>query len=289
VRKVPVAIIVLLLVATACGGGKKESALTGTSGSSATPGAGASAAPGKSAAPAKSGGSKSSTGGAATGKAAGQTGNGKPVVGAGGISPPKDGKYVYRLDGEATNPFTPASPPQKFSNETLTKTVSHSGNVITTEQSSSVSAGRSTQKVRWESNRILLLYIKAETPQGEYTCTFDPPLLITKFPLRAETIPTQNFKGQGNACSGKLDITVERQESAKDATGRSWSAWKVHVQTEGNSAQFTQKSDDTRWVVPVLGLVEVHTQGTTDLSIKGAGGTQNSHGSQQTALKSYPK
>jgi hypothetical protein len=142
--------------------------------------------------------------------------------------------------------------------------------------------------MRWESNRILLTYIKAETPQGDYTCTFNPPLVIAHFPLHAETIPTQNFKGQGNACNGTLDISIVKQEQAKDATGRSWSAWRVRVRTQSNAGQFTQKSDDTRWVAPAIAM-EVRTQGTTDLSIKGAGGTQSSHGSEQTALKSYPK
>src|SRR5438309_821982 len=217
VRKFVVPVVALLLLAAACGGGKKESTLTNNQGASATPSATTSAKPGKTTASAKPGataatgattGSKSSSGNT-------QAGGTTTKVVSGGYLPAKDGKYVYRMDGEGTTPFNPA--PQKFSNETLTKTDSHSGNVITTEQTNSKSSGKSTQKVRWESDRVLLLYVNAETPQGDYGCTFNPPLLITKFPVKPGTIPTQHFKGSGNACNGTLDITIERRELVKDA------------------------------------------------------------------------
>jgi hypothetical protein len=288
VRKFPVAIVVLLLVATACGGGKKQSALMGASGSTASPGANASAAPSKSSAPSKGGGSKSATGSASGGSSQQAAGTpAKVKVVAGGYAPPKDGDYVYRYDGEATNPFNPAAPPQKFSNETLTKSVSHKGNVITTVQTSSTQAGRQTQRLQWETNRVLLLYFSAETPQGDFSCTFSPPLVVQHFPLHSETIPTQNFKGQGNACSGKIDITVERQEAAKDATGRSWPAWRERLRLQTNPGQFSQSSDTTMWLATALAM-DVRSQGTSQYSIKGAGGTQGGHGSSQTALKSHP-
>jgi hypothetical protein len=290
VRKFLIPAVALLLITAACGGGKNKSSLTNSE-TSASPGATASAAPGKSAAPAKNG-AKTATGGATTGSKSGSaskpTSAAAPKVVSGGYAPPKDGSYTYRLDGEATNPFNPASPPQKFSNESLTKKISHSGNVITTEQTTSTSAGTSTQKVRWEADRVLLLYVNASTPQGDYGCTFNPPLLITRFPVRPGTIPTQHFKGSGNACNGTLDITIERREAAKDANGKSWDAWRVRVKTSANAGQFTQNSDDTRWVSPVL-AEEVRSTGTFTLTIKGAAGSGSSHGSQTTALKSYPK
>jgi len=290
VRKFVVPVVALLLLAAACGGGKKESTLTNNQGASATPSATTSAKPGKTTASAKPGataatgattGSKSSSGNT-------QAGGTTTKVVSGGYLPPKDGSYVYRLDGEATNPFNPASPPQKFSNETLTKKISHSGNVITTEQTTSTSAGTSTQRVRWESDRVLLLYVNASTPQGDYGCTFNPPLLITKFPVRPGTIPTQHFKGSGNACNGTLDITIVRRESAKDNNGKSWDAWRVNVKTSASTGQFTQNSSDTRWVSPAI-AEEVRSTGTFSLKINGAAGSQTSHGSQTTALKSYPK
>ena len=287
-RRVVVPALVLLLLAASCGGGKKETSLANL-GASASPGA-ASAKPGSTgAAPAAKAGAKGGTTSAASkaGSSA-KAGGPAPKTVAGGYTPPKDGDYVYRLDGEATNPFNPAAPPQKFSNQTLTKKVSHSGNVITTDQTSSTSSGKTTQRVRWEPTRLLLLYVNAETPQGDFSCTFNPPLLLAHFPVHPETIPTQPFKGQGSACNGKLDITIERREPAKDTTGKSWDAWRVHVRTETTAGQFTQDSDDRRWVSPALGE-EIRTQGTFTYKISGAGGSQTGHGSQTSVLKSYPK
>lgn len=288
-RKSVVAAVVFVLFAAACGGGKKESALTtNQSGTAASPGAAASSSkPGATAAASKSA-SKSPAGTTAsktTGSSATSGGTAPAKVVAGGYSPPKDGSYVYRLDGEATNPFNPAAAPQKFSNETLTQKVSHSGNVITTVQTTSTQAGSTTQKLRWETTRIVLLYVDAQTAQGDYSCTFDPPLVIAHFPVHPETIPTQPFKGQGNACNGKLDITIERQEAAKDNNGRSWTAWRVRVRTQTTVGQFAQSSDETRWVAPAIGAM-VRSQGTTQYTIQGTGG---GHGSETAALKSYPK
>jgi len=289
VRKFVVPVVALLLLAGACGGGKKESTLTNNQGASATPSATTSAKPGKTTGSAKPGATVAAGGATTSSKSSSgttQAGGTTTKVVAGGYLPPKDGTYVYRLDGEATTPFNPT--PQKFSNETLTKKISHSGNVITTEQTTSTSSGTSTQRVRWESDRVLLLYVNASTPQGDYGCTFNPPLLITKFPVRPGTIPTQQFKGSGNACNGTLDITIVRRESAKDNNGKSWDAWRANVKTSASTGQFTQNSSDTRWVSPAL-AEEVRSTGTFTLKINGAGGSQTSHGSQTTALKSYPK
>jgi hypothetical protein len=282
-----VLVVVIGLVAAACSG-KKQSALTTGSGASARPGATASTAPGHSAAPAKGVTTTGKTAVTAKPGAAASTTGSTPKVVAGGYTPPKDGTYLYRLDGDATNPFNPAAPPQKFSNETVTKKVSHSGNVITTEQTTSTSAGKTVQKVMWEADRVLLTYVDASTPQGDYSCTFNPPLVITRFPVRPGAYPTQRFKGSGNACSGTLDIDIIQRQAAKDANGKSWDAWRVQVKTETNAGQFTQDSNDTRWVSLAL-AEEIRTQGTFSLRINGSTGSQTSHGSQTTVLKSYPK
>jgi hypothetical protein len=62
----------------------------------------------------------------------------------------------------------------------------------------------------------------------------------------------------------------------------------VQVKTETNAGQFTQDSNDTRWVSLAL-AEEIRTQGTFSLRINGSTGSQTSHGSQTTVLKSYPK
>ncbi|MGH2651285.1 MAG: hypothetical protein ACRDHK_08755, partial [Actinomycetota bacterium] len=183
----------------------------------------------------------------------------KPVA-EGGINPPKDGRYVYTYQGESTDPFNPGAPPQKFSGE-LYSEVSHQGNVYTEEQTNTETPGRFTTRTRWESSRILLLSFNTETAGGDFSCVFDPPLTIANIPIKPGTIPTQTFKGRGNACNGKLDITVETKENTTDANNKTWSAWRVKVRIEAGNEQFNTITDERQWLAPELG-VEVRTDGT---------------------------
>jgi len=278
-------VVAFVLLAGACGGGKKEANLNNAL-TSASPGATASAAtnasPGASApAGAPSGGSGTSGGGQ------GATASTPKPASQGGQNAPKDGKYTYTIDGSASDPTNPTAPARPYKG-TLTKQWSHSGNVYTETQTTDASAGRTTQKTRWESTRISLLYVKAETQGGDFYCEFSPPLLISHLPVKAETIPTQQFKGSGNACDGTLDIQIIRKETVKDANGKSWSTWRVHIKTKTKAGQFTTSGDDTRWVSPDLGT-EVRTDGTSQTLI-GTGPTATKfNASAKTALKTYPK
>ena len=209
----------------------------------------------------------------------------KPAA-EGGVNAPKDGSYVYTYSGESDDPFNPAAPPQRFDGE-LTVDISHQGNVYTSEQTNTETPGRFTTRARWETDRILLLSFKTETPGGDFSCTFDPPLVVAKIPIRPETFPTQNFKGTGNACQGKLDITVEGQETVKDATGRSWSTWRARIRLQAGNEQFTNTTDQSQWLSPELG-VEVRTDGTSHGEIRTAGGSQTFDGKAATALKRQP-
>ena len=204
----------------------------------------------------------------------------------GGINTPKDGRYVYTYQGESTDPFNPGAPPQKFSGE-LYSEISHQGNVYTEEQTNTETPGRFTTRTRWESSRILLLSFTTETAGGDFSCTFDPPLTIANIPLKPETIPTQEFKGRGNACDGKLDITVERQENTTDANNKTWSTWRVKVRIEAGNEQFNTVTDERQWLAPELG-VEVRTDGTTHGEIRAPTGTQTFDGKATSALKSHP-
>ena len=205
----------------------------------------------------------------------------------GGVNPPKDGRYVYTYEGEATNPFNPGAPPEKFSGEELYSEISHQGNVYTEEQTNTETPGVFTTRTRWESSRILLLSFKTETAGGDFNCTFDPPLTIANIPIKPETIPTQTFKGQGNACDGKLDITVERKENTTDANNRTWSTWRTKVRIEAGNEQFKTITNDTIWLAPEIG-VEVRTDGTTQGEFRTPTGAQSFNGKATSALKSRP-
>jgi hypothetical protein len=202
------------------------------------------------------------------------------------VNTPKDGRYVYTYKGEASDPFNPTAPPEPFDGE-RTVEVSHSGNVYTSEETNTEMPGRFTLRTRWEPSRIQLLSFQTETAAGDFNCNFDPPLLIAKIPIRPETFPTQPFKGSGNACEGKLDITVERQEAMKDTTGRSWSTWRIRVKLQAGNDQFTSTTDQTQWFSPDLGI-EVRADGTSQGEFRTPTGSQRFEGKSTSVLKSHP-
>jgi hypothetical protein len=219
-------------------------------------------------------------GGAATQAPSGEV----PKAAEGQINRPKSGRYVYDLSGEATNPLNPSAPPEKFAGGAqTTSNISHQGNVTTDESTTSEQAGRTVSKTRWESTKVSLLSISIDTQAGTFSCTFNPPLVILHIPIKAEKFPTQTLKGDGNACSGKVDITVEGKEDVKDATGRSWSTWRVKVRQEVNSDQLTTKTDETRWFSPDLGA-QVRSQATQNGTYSGLNFSSKSN----TVLRSRP-
>jgi hypothetical protein len=272
-----------LLLVVACGGDKDEADLNSalasvspgatqaTGGATAAPGAGATAAPAKTAAPAAQGATSSQP---------------RPAS-QGGLDLPKDGSYVYNLEGTSTDPTNPTAPPRAYKG-TLTRQYSHSGNVVTEEQTTDQSPGRTTQRYRFEATRVVLLSVRVESPQGDFSCDFDPPLLVAHVPVRPEKIPTQQFKGSGNACNGTLDVEILRKEDAKDANGRSWSTWRIHVKTSTKSGQFSLTADNTLWRSPDIG-VDIRSDGTSSGQI-GSGPTgAKFKGTAKAALKSYPR
>ena len=281
-RKRPlIAVAALLLLVAACG---REGPLTSElAAGTATP-----AATSTPAATATATGAPQATSTAAASAAPGGAGaaaTAKPAS-QGGVNTPKDGRYVYRYKGEQTDPFNPTAGPQQFDGE-LTVESSHSGNVYTAEQTNTESPGRVTTRTRWEPTRILLLSFKTETAGGDFNCTYDPPILIAKVPFHPEKFPTQNTKGSGNACDGKFDINVERMETVKDATGRSWSTWRVHVVFTVGNEQFTNTTDQIQWFSPDLGL-EIRTQETSKGEVRTPGGSQKFGGTSNSVLKSHP-
>ncbi len=277
-------VAVAVLLFAACGKeGASDVALTDPD-SGATPTATvktstATTKPGASSAPA---GATKTTAPAAAGTAATTAPAAAAKPAEGRANPPKDGTYVYSVSGTASDPFNPAAPPQKYTGE-QTNTVTHSGDVYTTESTTSERAGRTTIRTKHTTANVTMLSLKSETAGGEFSCIFNPPLVITKFPIKPETFPTQQLKGEGNACDGTLDITVVKKESVKDATGRAWDTWQAKVKLTLKSDQLTLNQNDTRWVSPELG-VEIKSVGTTD----GKFGPTTFKGSANSALKKYP-
>jgi len=272
-----------VLVLAACGKAKETNLNLGVS---ASPEASSPAAPGSSTAPKASSApgatkapSKSSSSSGSTSK--GSTTTPKPAP-AGGANPPKDGSYAYRTDGSVSQN---GSNPQNYSNQTVTADISHSGNVYSTKQTTQ--QGSTTSKDQWTSTRILFLSVEISSPYGTFSCTYNPPLTIAKFPTKPETFPQQHLNGSGNACGGTLDITVLDKENVVDASGHKWSAWKIHVkissQFKYNGQPVSTTSDETRWFSPDLG---VEVKSIADGSNSSALGKSTSHST--TLLKSHP-
>jgi hypothetical protein len=273
------ATIVVLLAA--CGKSKQTSVNLGVP--SATPASSSAAKPGATPSAAKasstpattksSGGSSSSS---TTAKA-----TAKPAA-PGSANAPKDGTYTYRADGSVTQN---GSKPQTYNNQTITAKNTHSGTTYTSTESTS--QGTTTSKDQWTSTGVKLLSISIQNPAGTFSCTYNPPLQIIKFPIKPETYPQQKLSGSGNACGGTLDIQVVKQENASDASGHSWSTWLVHVKTVSNiKTQYgnaTISMDEMRNFSPDLG---VEIKSVADDTQNSALGKGTSHVT--TVLKSHP-
>ena len=256
-------------------------------GAIASPGADSSTAPGTSAAAASATPetSASAAPSAAAGASAAPGTSSAPAAAApaGKANPPKDGKYIYNINGKTTVPF---APPTYSGTKTVSST--HSGSDYTATTTNSEQPGSSTNKSRWTDTNVLLTAFKQESAQGTIECTLNPPLVITKFPIKPETFPTQQIKGSGNGCNGTLDVTVVKQEPMKDATGKSWNTWQAKVKLtttanyQGRPIHVTQ--NDTRWVSPDLGT-EIKSISHTDIDA----GAQGKYTADETGvLKSHP-
>jgi len=280
-KSVLVAVAIAMLLA-ACGKAKQSNVTLGETSSS--PGASTSAAPGSSKAPKASAAPGTTKAPSASSSSSSGTKNvttPKPAS-QGGANPPKDGTYTYRTDGNSNSPQTG---PQTYTNQTVTSKISHSGNVYSTAQSTN--QGTSTSKNQWTSTEVLFLSININSPYGTFSCTYNPPLVITKFPTKPETFPQQKLDGSGNACGGTLDISVLRKENVTDAAGHTWSAWLYHVKITSsftyNGAPVTSKSDEMRWFSPDIG---VQVKSVADTTMTSALGTTTGHST--TLLKTRP-
>jgi hypothetical protein len=278
-KQMLVAVVALGFVLVACGregGDLSQLTETDTGTPSATSTPAATATPSASATPAATAAGTAAP--AATQAPAGEV----PPAAEGQVNRPKVGRYIYDVSGEGKGPFDPSPRPIPSGAQTTTR-ITRSGNTNTDETTSSAQAGRIVAKTRWEPTKVLLLSYTVEQSGQTLSCTFNPPIEIIHIPIKAEKFPTQNLSGQGNACGGTVDITVEGKENVKDATGKTWSTWRVKVHQEVRNNQLNTTADETRWFSPDLG-VQVRAQSNQSGSFSGA-----SFSSKTTSvLRSHP-
>jgi hypothetical protein len=194
------------------------------------------------------------------------SGTGKPLdtnaKAADEVKLPKPGTYVYDFVGRGDTDVPEGA--------RLTEKVATSGKDVTVDLTNSENENSRRFTLRWEADRVLQLSIVSNIGGRQVTCTFDPPLVLTKIPIRVEKLPTQTV--ERGSCAGKIDIKVVGREEVADATGRDWLTWRIDTVTGANS--------ESRWLSPELGR-DIRTE----VKAEGAGG-----GSTDTAtiLRSYP-
>jgi hypothetical protein len=283
-RAIAIAVAALLLLA-ACGREGVPGEVSSLGDASPSPSASATAAASATPSATKKAAAASATP-SATAAAPQASAGASETASPGTFRRPTGGRYTYSYEGEGTDPTNPAGPERSFEGKRYTE-VSHSANDYTFVGTNSEDTTRSTTKTRWSSTKVELTYIEIQTQVGTFKCKFDPPLVITRFPVKPETYPSQTFKGEGNACDGKLEITVVKREQAKDATGKSWDAWQVKVHTETRSSNFDITTDETRWVAPDLGI-EVRSNANSNGNFKIGASSGKINNTTVSVLEKYP-
>lgn len=285
-------IAVLLLLVTACGSeeGERTSSRTSPSpaatGATASPGAAGTTEDGATAAPdGRSDGTDGDTDG---GDAQQPQATSKPVQPApeGGVNQPPTGTYTYDLSGTYQDP-TMVSEKSYDSDDRLIQELSRSGNTYTgkSRTNSEDDNMTSTQRTRWESDKVLLTYLAVSAPPFvDFECTITPPVEFLHIPMKAETFPKQQWNNEQDDCSGSLELTVVGKEDIKDATGKTWTTWKIDNTTSYRFSGGLQGTlTGTAWFSPDLG-----TMIKADERNEGTAGQGDFHSHQVTLLRKHP-
>lgn len=201
---------------------------------------------------------------------------------AGEITPPEPGTYVYEISGRSLDPDDPERVLNSVDRVELIEEVTADGDTFTSEITTEGSPGVVTRiETRWERDRLLLVSSDTESEAGGSTCAFEPPVTVTRIPIRAGDLPTQTWETEG--CSGSIDVSVVGRATAPDATGQRWETWKLEVRTETSAPGVSTVETETRWLSPELGK-EIRSERVAE----GERGERRFHNVTQTALRSHP-
>jgi hypothetical protein len=158
---------------------------------------------------------------------------------------PAAGKYRFHEEGTRRAGSTGQNQPFAVDG---TLTVTHKNADVTLSFSSS--QGEDEMRLRHETTRVLLTYVRLKQAVATFEGTFDPPQVVLRWPLRSGDTWTNEWKA-GNT-SGTTKITITREETIR-AFGRDWNTYVIanHTDARGD-AQGTTES--TSWYAPELGL-----------------------------------
>jgi hypothetical protein len=259
--KKALAAIVLVLIATGCGGGD------GTDDASPQ----APGAPGESGEPAGDGAQNA------------RPDDVRSAPSGGGVNRPIDGTYTYSFAG--TNTPTTGDPVSAPEDATFTSKVSNDGDELTTVEQTSLGRSTSTTVYRWTDDEVAELSLETKSSAGTNGCKMADPIVVLRIPVKEGAYDEQTYEGEGGACNRTKTVKVVGRETISDAEGRSWSTWLIEVKTVHKPVGLIETFDEQRWFSPDLGKdikTEVKTVG------ENTNGDQLYNAETSTLLETYP-
>ncbi|HVL81376.1 MAG TPA: hypothetical protein VM840_07285 [Actinomycetota bacterium] len=194
---------------------------------------------------------------------------------------PRLGDYTYDLSGATTSPIDPAgrSYPEGSTQRVI---VQADGDVYSAHTPGvGAAASSSTTRVRWSGDGVRLLSMRLDIAGRGYECTYDPPIQILRFPIRAESYPAQT--GRGRDCETTVEIRLTGREDVSVPSG-TWSSWRIETKVDYRfGTQLQGTATGTNWYSPDLGF-EVRGERQNSGTYQG----QPFNSTANTALRAHP-
>lgn len=202
----------------------------------------------------------------------------------GRLNRPRAGRYLYDLEGSRSGPGTVGDQPYA-DGARVTIDLSVQGDVYTARSSTNQEQGATTNRNRFDAEGVVLEYTRLDSPFTSFECTYQPPVRILRYPLRAEAYPKQEWSNAD--CSGSVQIRITGRADVQ-AAGRTWTTWVVETVTDyrfGTSVE--GRMEGTTWYAPDLGTAvrnDMRNQGT----FRSTGSSQPFSSHQITTLLQHP-
>jgi hypothetical protein len=205
----------------------------------------------------------------------------------GELNRPKSGTYYYDYESESLNAAVPdATPARSKPDAQLARKIGYKGEdgMAVGERTTEGPAVAESSYV-WEDDRLIEGSFSLRTDDATNTCTYEKPIEVLRFPLKAGSYGPQSAEGEGDACGGTRTIEVVGEKSIGDANGTAWPVWHIRITTTSESNGLAVERVDQRWLSADLGT-DVRYE-TSAKYINPDGGTSAT--SESTAvLKTYP-
>jgi hypothetical protein len=195
---------------------------------------------------------------------------------------PPAGTYTYALSGTTQTPLLGGQRPYPAgSTLSLIFADSPGGIVKATGTSAQDNASTTTTWTYGASSETIDDVTLTFIGIANYDCTFVPPPEILPNPLKVGALPAASFASSG--CSGTVTVNVLDAETVT-AAGQTWSVWRVQTDVH----YVAQSSIDVTINSTSLVSAKIGTAVTSDTTTSGTVAGQPFSSHQVTALTSYP-